>query len=285
VLDVRAAVLIETDQTDAHKTMSLTLPSPDEQARLALRQMWLRHLPSGLVQTADRFDGLSLLWLPSMRLMDETLAGKLEQFVAAGGTLVVTAHAATRDRNNQVIAQTPPGLLAKLCGCTMEEFSREDAEWPVHMKPAGKAGAGDGQIICGGGYEILALHGAKSLATWTAAAQFGPCAAEGQPAISLNRVGKGQVIYVGTFLSEANAAAIMDLVLEQAPIAPLADCVGGVEVTRRHAAGRKLTFVLNHHTSRQTIRRLPAGTELISAAPCTGELTLEPYGVAVIEER
>ena len=282
VQDVRAAVLIETEQTDAHRTMSLTLPSPEDQGRIALRQMWLRHLPCGLVQTADSFDGLTLLWLPSMRLMDEALAARLEQFVAAGGTLVVTAHSGTRDRNNQVIALTPPGLLAKMCGITMEEFSREDAEWPVHMKVAG---TDDNRIICGGGYEMLALHGAEALATWTAPREFGPCAAEGQPAISLNRFGKGQVVYVGTFLSDANAGEIMDLVLDQAQIPPLADCAGGVEVTRRHAPGRHLTFVLNHHTTPQTIRRLPAGAELISSRPCTGEWMLEPYGVAIIEEK
>ena len=57
---------------------------------------------------------------------------------------LVTARTAIKDRNNQVIAQTPPGALAELCGSTVEEFGRlEEGELTLRMMstvvPAGYA--------------------------------------------------------------------------------------------------------------------------------------------------
>jgi beta-galactosidase len=102
-------------------------------------------------------------------------------------------------------------------------------------------------------------------------------------AVSLNRVGKGVAMYVGTFLTDQNAAAILDLALKHARITPLAQAPASVEVTRRRGDRHSLVFVLNHYPSRQSVRT-SVGTELISGTMCDGNLELPPFGVAVIEE-
>jgi len=281
VQDVRAAVLVEDEQDEAHQTMSLSLPSPGDVRGALFAELWKRHLPAGLVHTADRFDGLRLLVLPSMPLMDEALAGKLRQFVEGGGVLVVTARSATRDRHNRVIPATPPGLLAELCGVTVEEFGRlEPGTLSLRLDGADAPAAG--------GYEVLALRGAVAAATWALpdpAACGAPHAAAGQPAVAVHKVRAGVAIYVGTYADAANAAALTDLALHYAAgLTPLADAPAGVEVTRRGGGGRRLTFVLNHYARPQTVRGLPAGNELLAGRPCRGTLELEPYGVAVVEE-
>jgi beta-galactosidase len=288
VLDVQAAALIENDQDEAHLTYPLNLPSPADQAGKAYREFWRRHLPAGLVNAQDRFDGLKLLVVPSMLMMDDALAGKLAAFVESGGVLVVTARTATKNRDNQCIAQTPPGALAALCGAEVVEFG------PV---PSGQfhIDLGGGASIAGGPlYEILHLRGAQSVGRWGAPDNYGPCAPAGEVAVSLHRVGKGVAMYVGTFLTDQNAAAILDLALKHARITPLAQAPEAVEVTRRRDASvgqasglsevrRSLIFVLNHYPSKQSIRT-SVGTELISGALCDGNLDLPPFGVAVIEE-
>ena len=57
-LHVEAAVLIDAEQDEAHDAMHNGLPGPREQARLAFRELWRRHLPCGLVHAADSLDGL-----------------------------------------------------------------------------------------------------------------------------------------------------------------------------------------------------------------------------------
>jgi beta-galactosidase len=277
VLDVQAAALIEQDQDEAHLTYPLNLPSPSDQANKAYREFWRRHLPAGLVNAQDSFDGLKLLVVPSLLMMDDVLAGKLTAFAEGGGVLVVTARTATKNRDNQCIAQTPPGALAALCGAEVVEFGPVPSG-QFHIDMGGGASVSGGPL-----YEILQLRGAQAVGRWTVPDNYGPCAPAGQVAVSLNRVGKGAVFYVGTFLTDENAKAIFDLAMKYARITPLAQAPEAVELTRRRDGRHSLVFVLNHHPYQQTVRT-SAGMELISGTMCDGNLELPPFGVAVIEE-
>ena len=277
VLLVRAAVLIEQDQDEAHTTMTLGLPSPREQRAVIYSELLSRHLPVGFVDSADSLDGLELVIVPSFILMTDALAAKLRAFVERGGVLVATARTATRNANNHVISQTPPGLLAELFGATVEEFGKLDSAL-LTLQP----GPGE-NIPVGAGYEILQPRGAQVLATWSETADSSPHAAPGEPAITLHRIGKGAAIYVGTYFSEANAAQLADLLLKHAPIAPLAEAEKSVEVTCRHSSERRLLFVLNHSPHGSSVTGIASGTELLSEAACNGQITLAPYGVAVVE--
>jgi beta-galactosidase len=276
-VDVQAAALVETDQDDAHLTYPIGFPAPGHQAGSALKEFWRRHLPCGFVQPQDSFDGLKLLVVPSMLMMDAALADKLALFVEGGGVLVVTARTGTKNRDNQVIAQTAPGLLAELCGVEVVEFGAVDAG-VMTIELGGSAEMPGGPI-----YEILRLRGAQSIGRWSLPADFGPHSAAGEVAMSLNRVGAGAAIYLGTFTGAENASAFYDLALKYAKIAPLAQAADAVEVTRRSDGHRSLVFVLNHYASHQSVQTA-AGMELINGQVCDGRLDVEPFGVAVIEE-
>jgi len=275
---VRAAVLTEYDQDEAHTTMELGLPSPAQQRKLAYADLLSRHIPVGVVDASDSFDGLDLMVIPSFVLMDEDLAARLRAFVERGGVLVATARTAMRNRNNHVIDRTPPGLLAELFGATVEEFGKLNAPLLNLEMATGES------LPVGAGYEILQPRGAETLARWSAIADGSPHAAPGEAAITLNRIGKGAAIYVGTYFSEANTAALISLLLGQCPVAPLAKADPFVEITCRHAADRRLFFVLNHNPKEASVTGLPSGTDLISGQSCKGKLTLPAYGVAIVEQ-
>ena len=275
---VRAAVLTEFDQEEAHTTMSLGHPGPDRQRKLAYADLLARHIPVGVVDASDSFDGLDLIVIPSFVLMDEDLAARLRAFVERGGVLAATARTATRNRNNHVLSITPPGLLAELFGATVEEFGKLDTPL-LHLEPTT-----GGSLPAGARYEILQPQGAEVLARWSATADGSPHAAPGAAALTLNRVGKGAALYVGTYFSEANTAALIGLLLEQCPIAPLAEADAFVEITCRHAVDRELLFILNYNPKETTVTALPGGTELLTGQPCNGQLTLPAYGVAIVEQ-
>jgi len=110
VAEVKLAALIDHDQEEAHHSMTLGLPSPNDQGSQAYRQFWKRHLAGGLVDFRDSFEGLSTVIIPSHILIDEATAARLEAFVREGGTLVATARTATRDRRNHVHYTSGPPL-------------------------------------------------------------------------------------------------------------------------------------------------------------------------------
>ncbi len=276
-LDVRAAVLVEIDQDDAHNTMHNNLPGPGQIAPLAYEHLWRQHLPCGAVDARDDFAGLKLIVVPSMPMIDDDLAGRLRAFVEAGGTLLVTARSFVRDRNNHVLAETPPGRVSDWMNVTCEEFGRVGAgelAFPL----------GDVKAPAGPAYEILQPQGAEVLATWNRRLDGAPSAATGQPAMTVATLGAGKAYYLGTFLTPDNTPAVLNAVLAGADIPPLAEAEPLVEVTRRRHDSGAFTFVLNHYPRPAGVDGLPAGTDLLTGAPSTGSLMLEPFGLAVIEE-
>jgi len=54
--------------------------------------------------------------------MDGPLAERLKRFVEGGGTLVMSAHSAFKDRDNAFTAQTIPVGLTNLFGLVLDSF-------------------------------------------------------------------------------------------------------------------------------------------------------------------
>lgn len=275
---VKAAMLIEHDQQDAWSTISSGLPSSNDMAAKAFHEMWNRHLPCGLVHAEDSLAGLKFIYVPSFVMMDEALAGKLAEFVRGGGVLLTTARTATRNRDNRVISQSAPGLLREVFGVTIEEFGKLNHA-AMKFKLAGR------NLPAGPYYEVLGLHGAKAKGKWMALQDGGPHGATGTPAVAINSFGKGKAIYIGTYLDDKNVADIFDLALGLADIAPLAKADPYVEIACRAGRKGKLTFVLNHYAQPKQVSGLPKGANLISGKQCGGRITVEPFGVAVIESK
>jgi beta-galactosidase len=225
------------------------------------------------VHPADDLSGLRLYIIPHWVIIDPAWLPNLKQFVENGGTLVVGARCGTRDLNNNVIAETPPGVLRELCGVTVEEYSRcnDLGNRPVYMK----TDAGETEIRAW--YEVLQPDGAMVSATWRGRHL------DDMPAITRNEVGTGQVIYVGTYLVAPFIEHILPVWISEAGLEPLwADAPPEVEVVVREKRGSDLWFFINHNDAEVRLESMPEGTNLISGETSGGALTLERNGVAVI---
>jgi len=209
------------------------------------------------------------------------------------GVLLAIARTATKNRDNQVIIQTPPGLLSGLFGVKVEELGSVTYPWPPSPAPPVNplyqiqltpGSALESQTPSSRAFEILSLHGARAVGTWITPPESGPTAATGQPAITVNRFGKGHAIYVGTHLTAANASCVIGLALQYASIPPLAEAPANVEIVRRRKPGTSFLFVLNHYPQKEQARLFASGTDLITGNHCKGSIELAPYGVVVIQE-
>ncbi|MGN6626298.1 MAG: Beta-galactosidase C-terminal domain, partial [Tepidisphaeraceae bacterium] len=87
------------------------------------------------------------------------------------------------------------------------------------------------------------------------------------------------------YIDYANAATLLPHLLQWAGIESLGDFPPEVEAIARRSSRGSYLWLLNHSHEPQFLNHLPAGTDLITAAPVDGSLKLPPYGVAVIQQR
>jgi beta-galactosidase len=224
---------------------------------------------------------------------------RVEAFARNGGTVVFSARTGSRDGNNHVIRDAAPGKsLTALTGVAVEEFGRlaplegdglfdlGGRASPVRRKlPAESARRrytlkiGNHEMTAAHMYELLTLaDDVTPVGTWSN--RF----AAGQPVVTSRKVGKGRVVYLGTYLTYDLVAVLSADLFAQAAVAPLLpDLPAGVEVTLREAEGRKLLFVLNTTDERKTLSGIPPATALVADGPVGDTLSLPAYGCAVLK--
>ena len=104
-----------------------------------------------------------------------------------------------------------------------------------------------------------------------------------QIAITYNPYGKGGVYYVGTYLDDQAQSKLFELICRLRGIESQMIVPHGVEVCQRVTpAGENIYFLINHHDSPKTVAIPWEAREHLSGFPGKGELTLSPYGVAIL---
>ncbi|MBB4289723.1 beta-galactosidase GanA [Rhizobium leguminosarum] len=109
--------------------------------------------------------------------------------------------------------------------------------------------------------------------------------AEGQPMATSRKLGKGQVVYLGTYLKPDLTEALTERLFAPAGIEPLVGGLPeGVEVTMRMNEERRLLFVQNYTDQAVAVGGVPAGRDLLDGEKILrGRLELEGYGCAIVE--
>ena len=126
--------------------------------------------------------------------------------------------------------------------------------------------------------EHLELTGASAVVRH----QDGPAA--GMPAVTRRDVGDGAAWYVATRTDPAGTAALVDSLLAESGVAPVAATEPGVEVVRRRAERRPQLGVRDQPHDRPVV--VPVhGHDLLTDTPtAVGGLDLDGGAVAVIRE-
>jgi len=273
---VRVDVAIATgdlDNNDAHYTLNMGLPAPDNVAEAVHRYFYDKCFAVGCVHPSDDLSSLRIYVIPHWIIVKPEWLSNLKQFAENGGILIIGARTGTRDINNNVIAETPPGILQELCGVTVEEYSRcnDLNNRPIYIK------TDSSEVPIQMWYEVLKPTSAQIVVLWKGRHL------DGMPAITRKRVGKGQVIYVGTYLTEQVIEKIMPIWIAESGLKPLlSDAPSGVEVVVREIGIKKIWFFINHTDNQVCLKNSPKGINLITGVTTDGALMLERNGVAVI---
>lgn len=234
-----------------------------------------RNVPVAFVHPLADLNAYRLVWAPALNVVSEEVASHLAAYVKGGGTLVLGPRAGFKDGCNRVVAQPLPGLLAEMAGATVEEFDSPPPEVVNSVR------FGDGpEIPVSLWKEVLAPEKAQVWAEYTQ----DYCA--GRAAVTVNRCGKGQVIYLGTLGEAALYDALLERLLPQAGLAPLLNTPPGVEAVARESLGlkRRVIFLLNHTPKEQKVALNGAYQNLLDERKLQGTVTIPARDVLVLGE-
>lgn len=228
--------------------------------------MLTAHVPVNYVWPDGDFTDYRLLIAPHLQLLTPELAAKLRAYVQNGGTLVLTARSGLKDANNHVTQRTPPGLLADLVGAEVDEWTMLPEETPVDIEgiPATFSTFG----------ETLRLEGAEPVGRYTGnhpLLQSRTCA-------TMNRVGKGKVLYLGGYISEAIADKMALWLVEQGHLTET--IIDGENV---EAVDLGSHVILINHGSKAEVVEVPPVKTVMGAPTHEGKVRIEPNEVAILE--
>jgi len=257
----------------AHETISHGLPGPKQMGELVHGFFNSRGYATGFVHPSHDLSQLSLYVLPHWPMIRAEWVSSLTAFVERGGVLVVGARSGCKDEHNNVISDTPPGLLRVLCGVCVTEFGRQNRP---DLRPL-PISFGERNVATTLWYEVLETGEAEVIARWSGRHLTG------LPAISLARRGRGAVVYVGTYLDQPLLEALLPTILAHSPgLRTLCPPEPGLEVVERSGNGGRVLFLINHQDDPRTVTDVPSGIDLVRGLPVSDRIELPGHGVAVI---
>ena len=239
------------------------------------------HIPFDFVDfrpesTMENLASYDLLIAPHDAVLTEKQAALLEQTVSVGKTLILGARTGCKDEHGHILRQTAPGLLRKLAGCYVEEYT---VLGPDDVHAGSMEWKEDHSITAVHSlHEILIPEEAETLASYTGTWY------KKTAALVSHSYGKGTVYYLGSAFSGDTAEKLllkMPAVFEDAWWLNLPP---EVELTIRGAGEEKFYFLLNYKPVPMPASLTESAVDLLTGKELSGEITIPPYGVLVLKK-
>ena len=235
---------------------------------------YFANMPVDIVAPDADLSGYRVVLAPVLHLVTPDLADRLSNFVHEGGTLIVGFRSGVKETSNRVVNKALPGLLADLLGVVVTEYDAlyDQPQSIRFLMPELEGVEADCELWA----DVLQPTAAEVLARYLKDYYAG------QPAITRNRWGRGQAIYMGAGLSEEGLGPmLLALAGQQGVTSPLSAPVG-VEVARRCTAEAEWWFLLNHTPEQKGVDLPEPFVDALSGQAVGASVQLEGYGVRVL---
>lgn len=210
-------------------------------------------------ETAD-LSGYKVVLLPQLIITKPDFRAKVEEFVANGGTVVMTYRSAIKDADNNVpFGKTAPVDYIGMTGVTITETeSLQD----LNAFPLVGQGAFEGAEGFGGIFRdmLVAQEGAEVLY------HYGDTFYSQYAAVTRKANGKGMCYYIGCGVDEKTNAKILETIMTEQGI-EMVESDDGVEVVVRGDETQKVRMYMNHNAFEAK----------------AGDVVLAPFGCKVEE--
>jgi beta-galactosidase len=242
------------------------------QVKAIYTELFRRNISVDFAHPEADLSGYKLVIAPNLHLVSDRSAQNINEYVAKGGTLLMTFFSGIVDFNDHVRPGHMPIPFCEMLGLWVEEFNAY-AQGQGNMVEAG-----NGQSYpCELWSDIIHTTGAEVLG------QYREDYFAGTPAITRHHFGKGTSFYLGTSLAREGLAWLLELACGEAGVQPILNAPRDVEVTSRYDGIHTWLFVLNHADEEVQIQLPADGTDLISDSPVETMLRLGPQGVAIVQ--
>lgn len=238
--------------------------------------LWDLNVPLDVAHPDHPLDGYDVVVAPALYQLTRAQAEKLRVFVQRGGLLVLTFFSGVADEHDHIWTGGYPALLQDVLGLVVEEWQPLAPGATNALRVAGRED--EPEAPCTYFCDLLEVRGAEVVATF--ARDF----FAGRPAITRHRFGAGEACYIATQPTREFLAGLFgDWLRPRGIVAPVA-ASAGVEVAVRASEAADFLFVINHRPDTGRVDFAGwAGEDLLSGAPCRGEMELEPFAVRVVE--
>jgi len=229
-----------------------------------------------LVSAHAPLDGYKLVVAPALNVLTDAEAARLKAYVEHGGHLVLGPRSGMKNADDGLQPQRQPGPLASVLGGRVAQFYALDKAVPV----AGEAGQGSAttwaeQLQAQSPQTQVVLRYGKSNG-WL----------DDQPAVLSRRVGKGSITYVGAWLDDGLLDRLTASWLQQADVhAPVPGVPADVEVCVRGDARHQVVILVNHAAAARRVQLPSSMWPVLAEGGASSEVSLMPYGVAVLDSR
>jgi beta-galactosidase len=235
------------------------------------------NIPVDILAAGEPLDGYRLVITPALTITDSEYARQLSEFAGRGGGLILTLRTGVKDRFNALLPTRPPGPFTELTNVEVEEYYA--LETPATVK--GNFFNGVSRIWA----ERLKILDEEKFMAPVAHYVHHNGWLDDQLAVSVNSYKRGYVYYVGVYLDQSAQNKLLEHICKITRVKPILDTPRGVEVCQRIGLdGQNVYILINHEVSSKKVNIPWEAREHLSGGTGKGELTLAPYGVAVLTE-
>lgn len=237
------------------------------------REFEQRQIGTDIIAPEDDFSAYKAIVVPLVSLMSNETAGRLAEYVRAGGILLFGTRSGVKDVYNTVVPGLIPTALRPVLGIEIEEaFSlKSDKRVPL-MTETGNTYKTSMWV------DIIEPKGASVLARYDGEWY------RGRAAITMNRFGKGAAYYFGTFPEAGFYETELTPILFEADIRSLLETSRNLRVLKKTTPDGEILFILNPGNQSELIEKekLAGSRDLLTGKTIDADVTLEPFDIRVL---
>lgn len=239
-------------------------------------------VPCDVVSGDADLSRYKLVIAPTLHLADEELAARLTRYVESGGLLVLGIRSGFKTPTNQVTGEPLPGALRALVGARVTSWQSLP---PGVTMPVALMWRGWQRVNASRWIETLEVESgsAGAIAAYVGATAKTPQLDE-RPAMTMNQVGAGRVVYCGWLPDQAQADTLVGMLLPEAQVEPIGIVPQGVIVGRRTRAGKTFWGLMNFTDEEKRVwLTADDWRDVNTGATLEQEVKIPPRAVQIIE--